>query len=304
MQEARRFLADDELIHVVIHHSPCDDGHAAAALFYEYDSSIRLIGVHPKDDLLALEGLRETITGKNVIFVDIAFSAEVMTAVAALAHKVVVLDHHVTNQNTLENLHIYNLRAVFLMDIAGVRLAWRFLYGDDERDMPKALYYIALKDVWQHEHIPEAFYFASAFTRPTTWDDWLSYINDEERTERTVQLGHVIHSYQQSVLNTMMEKVEYLSWRGYRIAIVNVPYPWISDMGALMCQTEPERTIAVIWNKSVKGPYSVSLRSHNTLGPNVEQIAVEFKGGGHAHAAGIRLDRPPYEVFNSDIGKE
>jgi oligoribonuclease NrnB/cAMP/cGMP phosphodiesterase (DHH superfamily) len=96
----------------------------------------------------------------------------------------------------------------------------------------------------------------------------------------------------------MMEKVQYTTWRGYRMAIVNVPFPWISDIGAMMCESEPERTIAVIWNKQVTGPYSVSLRTHNPLGPNVEKIALEFKGGGHVHGAGLRLELPPFEVFN------
>jgi oligoribonuclease NrnB/cAMP/cGMP phosphodiesterase (DHH superfamily) len=101
----------------------------------------------------------------------------------------------------------------------------------------------------------------------------------------------------------MMEKVEVLSWRGYRIVIVNVPFPWISDIGAMMCQTDPERTIAVVWNKPATGPYSVSLRSHNPLGPNIEQIALEFKGGGHVHGAGLRTEIPPYELFNDNNKK-
>lgn len=33
MEEAREFIGKDR-VDVVIHHSPCDDGHAAAALFY------------------------------------------------------------------------------------------------------------------------------------------------------------------------------------------------------------------------------------------------------------------------------
>jgi c-di-AMP phosphodiesterase-like protein len=81
------------------------------------------------------------------------------------------------------------------------------------------------------------------------------------------------------------------------VAVLNISYPWTSDAGAMLCQSEPERTIAVLWNKTVSGPFSVSFRSHSTLGPNVEQIAKEFGGGGHVHSAAARLDRPPYEVF-------
>jgi len=42
---------------------------------------------------------------------------------------------------------------------------------------------------------------------------------------------------------------------------------------------------------------TVSLRTHNPRGPNVEAIALEFKGSGHVHGAGLRLENPPYEIF-------
>lgn len=300
MKEGRNFL-NGERIDIVVHHSPCDDGHASAALFYHNDPTVLLHGLHPKGELLT-PVFCDLVRGKNVVFVDIAFPADVMTKVAELARKVIVLDHHVTNQTVLENLSLPNLRAIFLMDIAGVRLAWRFINGTcDDSKMPKCLYYIALKDVWQHEDNIDALHFTTAFSRPNTWDDWILLIEGGEiETRRIVEQGRIIYNYQRSVLNTMLEKVEHLTWRGYRIAIVNVPFPWISDIGAVMCQTEPERTIAVIWNKPAKGPFSVSLRSHNPDGPNIEQIALEFNGGGHVHSAGLRTERPPYEIFNDE----
>lgn len=291
MEEAKRFL-DNERVDVVIHHSPCDDGHAAAAIFYHHDQSVLLHGLHPKDELLTAE-TRQLIAGKNVVFVDIAFSLEIMTEVASLAHKVVVLDHHVTNRTTLQMLALPNVRCVFEMDTAGCMLAWRFLYGGV---MPEAFYYIGLRDVWKHESVPAALYFTTAFVRPNSWPEWMEYFNNSA-AERVINQGKVIYQYQRSVLKTMLEKVEYMEWRGYRLAVVNVPFPWISDMGALMCETEPERTIAVVWNKPLKGPYSISLRTHNPSGPNVEQIALEFKGGGHVHGAGLRSEVPPWELF-------
>lgn len=295
MEEARKFLKN-ERIDVVIYHSPCDDGHAAAALFWNHDEKVVLHGLHPNNRGLITPEFCDLVHGKNVVFVDIAFSRDAMIGTAELARKVVVLDHHVTNRTVLENLSLPNLRTVFLMDVAGVMLAWRFLHGD-VANMPKALYYIALKDVWKHENVPDALHFTTAFTRPTTWEGWTPYIHTDQIVNTTIEQGRLIYTYQRSVLKTMMEKVEYLSWRGYRIAIVNVPYPWISDIGALMCETEPERTIAVVWNKPANGPYSVSLRSNNPKGPNIEKIALEFGGGGHVHGAGLRTEKAPYEIF-------
>lgn len=293
MDEARKFV-QGERIDVVIHHSPCDDGHASAALFYHRDPTVILHGLHPKDELLTPE-TRDMIRNKVVVLVDIAFAPNVMLEAAELARKLVVLDHHVTNQMSLTEVQHPNLRLVIEMDRPGVFLAWAFLHGQGTV-MPKALYYIGLKDVWKHESVPAAVWFTTAFIRPSTWSEWIPYIEDKP-TWNICEKGRVIYEYQRSVLKTMMEKVEYTTWRGYRMAIVNVPFPWISDIGAMMCETETERTIAVVWNKPVTGPYSVSLRTHNPDGPDVALIAQEFKGGGHKHGAGLRLEQPPWEVF-------
>lgn len=293
MDAARDFLAGEH-VDVVIHHSPCDDGHAAAALFYHRNPTVILHGLHPKDELLTPE-TRAMIQGKNVVFVDIAFSRDVMTEAATIARKIVILDHHITNQTALENFALPNLRTVFVMDFAGCCLAWRFLHEGEA--IPAPIWFIGLKDVWRHENVPQALYFTTAFVRPISWEGWIPYLTDPSLTERTIEQGRVIYEYQRSVLKTMMEKVEYTTWRGYRMAIVNVPFPWISDIGAMMCETEPDRTIAVVWNKPVTGPFSVSLRTHNPDGPDVAQIAQEFKGGGHKHGAGLRLQQPPWEIF-------
>jgi len=247
--------------------------------------------MHPKDVLdISL------IAGKHVVMVDIAFSANVIEEAAKRARGILILDHHVTNQKTLDELCIPNVHAVFVMGRAGVHLAWEYVHH--EQPIPRTLDYIGLKDVWQHEKNEKAFYYMTAFVRPETLEKWQALIQDvyQDRIE-TINNGRVIHNYQQSVLKTMMGKVEYTSWRGYRMAIANVPFPWIGDLGAMICKELSETTIAVIWNKQVTGPFFISLRSNDTHGPNVEAIAREFGGGGHIHAAGMRSQIAPYELF-------
>lgn len=296
MKAAQEFMPP-ATIDVVIHHSPCNDGHAAAAvLYHEVSDNLVFVGMHPKDELLTPDVI-ELITGRNVVMLDIAFSAQAIEEAAKLASAILILDHHVTNKSTLENLSLPNVHTVFVMGEAGVHLTWKYVHEDyHKKPIPRSLHYIGLKDVWKHEDNQDALYFTTAFERPDKLEDWFLILGDV-CTVQTIEKGRVIYEYQQSVLKTMMEKVEFIAWRDYRVAIVNVPYPWISDLGAMMCADDPENTIAVLWNKPVHGPFSVSLRSHNQLGPNIEPIAVEFKGGGHAHAAAFRTETPPYEMF-------
>ena len=298
-RDARKFLPQHD-VDVVVYHSPCNDGHASAALFYDHINDLTFHGLHPKDALLTPD-VCALIKGKNVVFVDIAFSRDTMLEVAKLANRVLVLDHHVTNETCLKSLNVDNMLCIFQMDVPGVFLSWMYLYARPVSEMPTALYYIGLKDVWKHKDNKAAVYFMTAFERPDTWDGWLPYIRDESLVPYTIDHGMKISVYNDSVLKTMMEKVQYAKWRGYTIAMVNVPYPWISDIGALMCERDPENTIAVIWNKQMTGPYHVSLRTHNPRGPNVEVIAHEFNGGGHVHGAGLRLNRPPFEVFVENV---
>lgn len=293
MEEARQFLSPKET-DVVIHHSPCDDGHAAAAIFYhKVNKDIVFFGMHPKDELLT-PSVIEAITNRNVVMVDIAFSTKVITDVAKYASRLLILDHHVTNQTVLAELSIRNVKSVFVMGEAGLQLAWNYV---SDEEIPRSLYFIGLKDVWKHQDNHAALCFTTAFERPKFLKDWKPVLENDDNTTETIRMGETILNYNQRVLRIMMEKVQYTEWRGYRMAIVNVPYPWISDIGAMMCEEDPEKTIAVIWNKGVSGPYSVSLRTHNPHGPNVESIALEFGGGGHVHGAGLRMDQPPYEVF-------
>jgi len=295
MDRARKFLPPKN-VNVVVHHSPCNDGHASAAIVYhEISEDIIFIGIHPKDELLT-DYVSQVITGRNVLMIDIAFSPETIEKASKLVNSLLIIDHHVTNETTLKELSIQNVHTVFVMGEAGVQLTWKYVHGD-EKPIPRSLEYIGLKDVWKHEDNESALYFTTAFERPQTLSDWYPVIGDV-CTDQTIEKGRIIYDYQRSVLKTMMEKVGYTNWRGYRMAIVNVPFPWISDIGAMMCEEDPENTIAVIWNKPVYGGYSVSLRTHNPLGPNVEAIAREFKGGGHVHGAGLRLDDLPYKIFS------
>lgn len=80
------------------------------------------------------------------------------------------------------------------------------------------------------------------------------------------------------------------------IFVLNVPYPWISDVGDYVAQDPGE--VAVLWSKSVGEPFSVSLRS-GALGPNVATLAQHFGGGGHPHAAAFRTNVLPEEFFET-----
>lgn len=289
-------------IDVIVYHNPCDDGNAAAAILLALFPDAKPIGMHPKDDpMITEEFCQQQFWGQCVAFVDIAFSAVAMLRVAAAARHVYVLDHHVTNQRELETLAVPNMHVTFDMSVSGVVLAWRFVHGDMIQ-MPRAFQYIGLKDVWQHKKVPDAVAFGAAFSRPKVpGPEWNVFYN-EQHTQTIIEEGYVILEYQRKVVSTMIEKAELLPSKdanasSIRFVLLNAPFPWINETGEALCEVEPMRTVAVIWNKSVASGYSVSLRSHNTLGPDVERIAKSHGGGGHVHAAAFRTNMLPETLF-------
>lgn len=257
--------------------------------------------MHPKDVKECISHCGSTFKEKNVVFVDISFNTEVMNVVCEAANKVLVIDHHVTAQKMLADFKRPNLYLLIEMGKASVQLTWEYVCSVSP--IPRALEYIGLKDVWKHHDNPEAVFFTLAFECPPKddWDAWIPYMfHTRSRSafiENIIERGKVIAAHNTFLLKTMMEKVRYQKWRGYNIAIVNVPYPFISDIGEKMCQKDPESTVAVIWNKTAGEQYVVSLRTNNPQGPDCAKIATEFGGGGHVHSAGLRLDELPENVF-------
>lgn len=281
-------------VEVVVHHKPCNDGEAAAGLFDYYCDNISFIGIHPKDNLLTDESIH-ILTDKNVVFVDICFPPMVMSLVSKLVKKAIVLDHHITNQEALPE-DMENIKFHFEMGVPGCHLAWQYLRGDVP--MPLAIKYIGMYDVFKHKEDLNAVYFNVAFEKPKTLLGWRPIIDDDDNyVQNTIARGDIVFEYKQSVLNTMAEKVEYCDWNDVRIAMINVPYPWVSDMGELLCETNPRNMVAVIWNKQMTGPFVLSFRSNEHVGPDVAKIAQQFGGGGHKHAAAARTEIGPWEIF-------
>lgn len=289
MDKARSFLAPRD-VDVVIHHSPCDDGHAAAASFFMNDINVTALGSHPAHDLT--QDILDACADKNVVMVDMMYnSATDMMKLACACKRLLVLDHHESSKDV--NVTSTHLHVVLDMERSGVMLAWAYVCPD--KPLPPGMEFIGLKDLWRHEDNPYAVAYMTAFERPKTWAEWTPYMTFES-CGRVIYRGRVMLDYKKSVLCTMAEKARYTMWKEYRIALVNVPHPWISDMGALLCETDSDKTIAVMWSKVAgEDMYNVSFRSHNRHGPDTRICGSR----GHIHSSGMRTEHAPWEMFGT-----
>lgn len=277
---------------IIIYHSPCNDGHAAAAILRLLNDKAIMVPLSPGGALPSLPD------GKRIIMVDVCVSAEQMDQLAASAAHVLVLDHHATNADAFRGKEWPNVTLHFEMDTPGCWLAWRYVMGDTS--LPDAIHYIGLRDVWKHESDTDALHFTTAFVAPATFDEWGFYLEKprNRRVDDTIAQGAAVVEFKRTLLQTMAEKAEFVTWNNLRVAVINAPHPFTSDIGNLLCKCK-EPTVAVMWCKQIAGPFQVSLRSN---GPDVAKIAETFGGGGHAKAAGFRTETPPYEIFNGTKG--
>lgn len=277
---------------VFIYHSTCMDGYAAAYIAWlhakENNYEWHFIGLHPSHTPPAVE----TLAGKHVVMADICFGREYIEQLHKAAASLLILDHHETNEKHMAGLPY----AQFDMQMAGCCMTWNHFFIED--GMPTAIYYLGLRDLFKHKSnlACEAFFAACPDqSHFKTFQHFHDFIHSKE-VDETTDRGMVILSYQTQVLKQMASHATTHTWRGFTVKVVNVGWPWISDLGDML--STDSNTIAVLWNSKAgeKQLYSVSMRSAKD-GPNVALIAEEFDGGGHAHAAAFRTNELPWKIF-------
>lgn len=286
MQRVTEILKPTE-VQVVIYHAPCADGFGAAYVAHKKLGELaQYIGLHPKDPAPI-----EVVRGKRVLMVDLAWPLPDMLQMQECAQKLVVLDHHETNYKTLAQFE----GAHFDMQKSGVMLAWEYFFPDVV--MPNWLLYVGLRDIWKHKENPDADAFTTGMTTEYTIEAWGRY-EYPPNVDEAIERGRFSLDWKHKMVQTMAQKAAVIPVRingiFYKLFILNVGYPWISDVGDFVAQDADE--VAVLWSKSVTEPISVSLRSAQ-CGPNVATLAEFFGGGGHAHAAAFRTTKLPEELF-------
>lgn len=135
---------DKNKIDTYIFHSPCPDGFGAAfvgRLYFESinsDEPIDFVGMHPNDKA-------PSVKGKNVLIVDISWSLEETERMYSEANSLFIIDHHHSAEKEIGHLGYVE----FDMKRSGVIMAWNYFFPG--MNIPTFLWYIGLKDIWQHK---------------------------------------------------------------------------------------------------------------------------------------------------------
>ncbi len=259
-------------MNVVIYHSNCFDGAAAAWVANQkLEEAILIEATYGNDP-------PEAVHGNDVYIVDFSYPRDVLEQIRVSAASLIVLDHHKTSAEDLDGFP----GAVFDMEQSGCGLAWNHFFPDPSSDRPWFISYIEDRDLWRFA-LPQSKE-VNAFIRthkPTVEGiQSLSKVALSDAAER----GGAIQAYIDMFNQRLVEQAYETEIAGHDVLCCNAPYQSASDVAGALAE---RATFGATFYCRKDGKIAVSLRSQGEF--DVSEIAKRFGGGGHQNAAGYVL---------------
>lgn len=262
-----------------IYHGNCADGFGAAWVvrrFYQQLMEPYRAEFHPG----VYSDPPPDVTGREVILVDFSYKRQVLLEMAAKAESILILDHHKTAAEDLTDLPP-NVRVTFDMEHSGAMLAWLHYFPRERA--PQLLEHIEDRDLWRFNISGTREIQANVFSYPydfKVWDELMASRMDDLLAEgRAIERKHFKDVNELLAVTTREMRIG-----GHMVPIANLPYTLVSDAAHKLALDKP---FAGCYWDTPKGRV-FGLRSTET-GIDVSQIAKQYGGGGHKHAAGFTV---------------
>lgn len=261
---------------VCIYHGNCADGFTGAWIVNK---------VHP--DCEFIPGLYKApppdVSGKIVYLVDFSYKLDVMKEIVSKAKQVIHIDHHITAIQDLESLDSPNLEKFYSIENteSGAMLAWRYFFP--KLEVPRFVQHIDDRDRWQFKLPGTREIQANIFSYEYTFDNW-DFLMTQSLEEQIREGTAIERRMAKDIKELMGIVVRRMNIAGHNVPVANIPYQFGSDMCNILAKNEP---FAAYYYDKPSGR-EFGLRS-NDGGLHVGNIAVQFGGGGHEHAAGFRV---------------
>lgn len=264
-----------------IYHGNCTDGFGAAwALRFSTGNDGKDIEFYkgfydqPMPDAL--------VTDRDVIMLDFSYKRNVILKMAKLAKSILIIDHHKTAEADLVDLPD-NVTVIFDMSKSGAMLSWEYFNPDEPA--PSLIYHIQDRDLWKFELDFTKEVLAAVFTYEYDFKVWDRLMNTH--TSALASEGIVADRKHLKDAEEIIKSSAYLDViAGWLVPVLNAPRMYSSDLSSIKGVDEP--FVACYWDTEKGRTYS--LRSHEN-GLDVSEIAIQFGGGGHKHAAGFSVAR-------------
>ena len=292
-------------VDTVIYHKNCEDGFGSAftAWLFAKDHIDQKIEYYPVS--VGMDPPRE-LSGKNVLICDFSFDEKVIEKLLGKVRKLLILDHHLTSEKKLANLH--SCYKVFDMKKSGSILTWEYFFPG--RTPLAMISYIGDHDIWTHA-LPEWKNFTSwFFTVPKTFEDYAKYLDDDYFLAQVKQNGPALRRFNDWQLEEALRYVSIkfckINKSFYFVAYLNSTLGFlISELGNRMVLKNPKVDFAAVYFiLDDSNTTKFSLRSTDEQ-EDVATLAATMNGGGHRNASGLwiggLINRIPGTVYDLDI---
>lgn len=267
---------------LVIYHGNCADGFSAAWCFWRKyrDGADYHAGVYnePPPD----------VAGRDVYLVDFSYKRPVVEQMLNVAASVTLIDHHKTALDDLSGLgNVYDRFHEFTdLDRSGATLAWDFLFPNEPR--PLLLGHVEDRDLWRFKLEGTREIQAFVFSHEYTFEQWDAMMNADrvELLKMTAAGAAIERKHHKDIAELVKVCQRRMTIGGHDVPAASLPYTMGSDAGHLMAQGE--KFSACYWDTAEHRIFG--LRSAPD-GVDVSDIAKQYGGGGHKHAAGFRVAR-------------
>ncbi len=266
---------------LVLYHANCRDGWCAAWLMKQAFPAAELVPVQYGED-------HPDVTGKAVFIVDFSYPRDVLLRMRDICKSITVLDHHKTAEAELADLDF----CVFDMKKSGGRLTWEFLWDNellsdsfnDTIPTPWLVEYTEDRDLWRWKLRYSKEINAALWSHPMDLPTW-DALHRIDPLKTMVSEGAAILRYQQQVVDEHVTHATEQELAGYKVLGVNAT-TLFSDIAGKLAAGRP---FGFAWFYNEHGQKVYSLRSRDN-GMDVSEIAKQFGGGGHKHAAGFQTN--------------
>lgn len=269
-----------------VYHAKCTDGFAAAwvvwgALKGEVNFHEGYYNAAPPD-----------VDDRDIIVVDFSYPRDVMQTIVASCRSLVLLDHHKTAMADLSELCPTpdHTKITFDMSRSGAGLAWDHFHPGMPR--PLLVDLVEVRDLWlrNHPRWEEArLMHAYINSYPFGFYEFSKHVEDSEdqkfRPFMMREGAAILRQHDRDVEEMIGATKRRMKIGGYDVPVANLGPMLASDAGHLMSKGEP---FSASYFDGARGRL-FSLRSADD-GLDVSEIAKSYGGGGHAHAAGFKVE--------------
>ena len=232
------------------------------------------------------------VEGRDVLMVDFSYKRPVLEQIRDQANSVLILDHHETAEADLKDLP--GVQSVFDMKRSGCRITWDYYFPGVKP--PALLLHVEDRDLWRFALRKTREIQASVFSYPYDFKAW-DFLMEQADPEKLAIEGEAIERKHFKDIRELIGVVtREFTIGGHKVKVANLPYTLTSDAALMLAK---DAAFGGCFWFTPEG-WVFSLRSTEG-GLNVAQIAKEYGGGGHKHAAGFRIPLDKLSDFCEEL---